>query len=418
LPSSANGKPAPFSQREKGNAFVFPLSLWERGDGLCQRVRVAFPRRVGYDYRMNHLKYSKNELLNRVYWVNNFRIVFGFFFFVGLMLLNAFRIVLPVNIVALIMLGIAVLVYGALSFLYLSTQKPALTEIIFISVFLGIIDIVVITVFVYFSGGYESPYFVFYLLALTSVSLGVPFLTFSVFLMAVAASVFYDAMIFLTVFHWIPFYSKTQELSMLGAQDVYLSYASAIFIPIIILFFSFGIYLMVRFMESMRQELEDKVEEEKSIEKIIASLSQVYWILTHVLRLDEMLDKALHKLLEILKINSGMILLIDQKKGLVCRASHDVPAAVCHNFEGKTFKEVSELPANLKGFVWGAEALHNWSIRKLVFHNKPQGLLVFFGKEGEAWIDPRFKEPLDALADELAAAIYYGKLFKKFKADR
>ena len=42
-PSSADAKVAPFSQREKEickSAMRITLSLWERGDGLCQRVRA------------------------------------------------------------------------------------------------------------------------------------------------------------------------------------------------------------------------------------------------------------------------------------------------------------------------------------------------------------------------------------------
>lgn len=368
---------------------------------------------------MTHARYSKNEIHERVFWVNNFRLFFGLAFFVGLILMNALSVSLSVDVLLLIMVGIAILVYSLLSFAYLSTQRPALNELVFFSVFLAMIDMVVITIFVYFSGGYESPYFVFYLLALTTVVMGIPYLIFSVFLLAATASIFYDLMIFFTSFEGVlPFYSRLHGRTFLTGQDVYLSCLSAFIIPAVIFFFAAGFYAIAKFMENIRQESDNRIDAEKNVERTISSFSQVYFILTHVFKLDEMLNQALGKLLEILNLNSGLVLVLDAEKKLVSVASHNVPRGVIDNFEGKPFKEMGDLPPNLKGIVLGGELIHNWSLWKLIFHDKPQGLLVFFGKEGETWIDPRYKDSLDAIADEMASAIYYGGLFKKLTSKK
>jgi hypothetical protein len=360
-----------------------------------------------------HARYSKNEIHERVTWINNFRLFFGLAFFAGLILLNAFRVSLSFDALILILVGIAVLLYSLLCFAYLATQKPALNELVFFSVFMAMIDMFVVTIFVYFSGGHESPYFVFYLLGLTTVVMGIPYLTASVFVLAGVASVFYDLMILLTNLGGMPFYSRLHGRVVLTPQDAQLGLINALIIPVVIFFFAAGFYAIAKFMENIRLESDSRIDAEKNVEKTLSSFSQVYFILTHVFKPDEMLTQALKKLLEILKLKSGMIMTLDSQKRLVCSADHDVAKGVIDNFERKPFKEMSELPANLKEIVLGGELIHNWSSWKLVFHGKPQGLLVFFGAEGEEWIDARYKDALEAVAEELSAAIYYGGLFKK-----
>jgi len=361
-----------------------------------------------------HARYSKNEIHERIFWVNNFRLFFGLAFFVLLIMLNALSVNLSVDVLLLIMIGIAILVYSLLSFAYLATQRPALNELIFFSVFLSMLDLAIITIFVYFSGGYQSPFFVFYLLALTAVTMGIPYLTASVFLLAGAASVFYDLMIFFTNYDRVlPFYSRLLGRTQITSQDLLYSWLSAVIIPVIIFFFAAGFYAIARFMENVRLENDNRVDAEKEAEKALSSFSQVYFILTHVFKQSEMLAQALAKLREILGLNSGLILVVDGDKKLALAAAANVPKGVIDNFVGKSFREMEDLPPNLKGIVMGGELIHNWSLWKLVFHNKPQGLLVFFGKEGENWIDPRYKESLDAVADEMASAVYYSNLFRR-----
>ena len=360
-----------------------------------------------------HARYSKNEIHDRVYWINNFRLFFGLAFFVGLIVMNALKVELSLDVLILMFVGIAILVYSLLCFAYLATQKPALNELIFFAVFMAMIDMFVITVFVYFSGGYESPYFVFYLLGLTTVVMGIPYLTASVFVLAGVSSVFYDLMIFFTNVKGLPFFSRLHGRAVLLPQDAYLGTFNMLIIPVVIFFFAAGFYAIAKFMESTRLESDCKIDAEKNVEKTLSAFGQVYFILTHVFKPDEMLNQALKKLLEILKLKSGMILTLDSQKKLVCAANHNVAKGVIENFVHKPFKEMSELPANLKEIVLGGELIHNWSSWQLVFHGKPQGLLVFFGAEGEEWIDPRYKEALEAVAEEMSSAIYYGNLFKK-----
>lgn len=361
-----------------------------------------------------HARYSKNEIHERIFWVNNFRLFFGLAFFVLLIGLNAFCVNLSVDVLLLIMIGIAILVYSLLSFAYLSAQKPALNELVFFSGFLAMLDMAVITIFVYFSGGYQSPFFVFYLLALTTVVMGIPYMTFSVFLLAGAAAVFYDLMIFFTNYDRVlPFYSRLLGRTPLTDQDVLFSTLSAAIIPLIIFFFAAGFYAIARFMENVRLENDSRIDAEKEAEKSLAAFSQVFFVLTHVFKQPEMLSRALAKLLEVLNLHSGLVLVVDRDRKLALGAAASVPKGVIDNFVGKSFREMEDLPPNLKGIVLGGELIHNWSLHKLIFHNKPQGLLVFFGKEGESWIDPRYKESLEAVADEMASAVYYSNLFKK-----
>jgi hypothetical protein len=360
-----------------------------------------------------HARYSKNEIHDRVVWINNFRLFFGLAFFAGLIVLNALKVAMTLDVLILFMVGIAILVYSLLCFAYLATQRPSLNELLFFTVFMAMVDMFAITVFVYFSGGHESPYFVFYLLGLTTVVMGIPYLTTSVFALAGLAAMFYDLMIILTNFHLLPFFSRLHGRVALNPQDAYLGLLNALIVPIVIFFFAAGFFAISKFMETVRLESDNKIDAEKNVEKTLSSFAQVYFILTHVYKPDEMLNQALKKLLEILKLKSGMILTLDSQKKLVCAANHNVQKGVIENFEHKPFKEMSELPANLKGIVLGGEFIHNWSSWKLVFHGKPQGLLVFFGAEGEEWIDSRYKESLDAIAEEMSAAIYYGGLFKK-----
>ncbi len=362
-----------------------------------------------------HPRYAKTEIFNRIRWVNNFRIVFGSIFFIGLILMNVSRVILPEPTFVLVLVGLFILFYAILTYYYLETQKPTLNELILLSVFLGVVDLIFITAFVYFSGGFESPYFVFYLLVLTAVLVSAPYFPKAVFLGAAATAVFYDSILFLTAYGMIPYYSRRGEVFSLLDIQVRQSMVNSILVPAVIFFFSLGVFMVEKFLEKERQDLKAKIESDRSFETKVTALSSVYWTLTHVLRPEPMLSQALSKTLEALGLSSGMICLVDPRKGLTCRTKQGVSQEIVYNFEGKKIVEVAESLPNLKGIIVGNEVIHNISIRKLFFRNKALGLLVLFGKEGEEWLDPKLNVCLDALADEIAAAIYYGKIFKTLK---
>jgi hypothetical protein len=315
----------------------------------------------------------------------------------------------------LMLIGIAILFYATLTFYYLATQKPALSEIIFLSVFLGVVDIVFITAFVYFSGGIESPYFVLYLLVLSTVLVSSPYYPQAVFLWTAFAALFYDAMVLLTMFDLIPFYSRSAEVTALGPQYVRISQMSLLLIPLLLFFFSFWTYTVMKLLQRERGELETEVESEKKYEKMLAAFTAVLWVLTHVFRLDTMLGKALDKLLGALGLSSGLVLLVDKQNKLVCLAEQGVPPVVVDIFHGKNARQAEVTPANLKGILFGEDVIRNLAVKKIVFRQKQLGILVLFGKEGEEWWVPKFEAQLASVTDEMGVAINYGKMFRQLK---
>lgn len=361
------------------------------------------------------IRYTKSEITNRVHWVNFFRVIFGSIFFAGLVLMNAFHVSLPAPTVVLTLIGLFILFYAMLTYYYLKTQKPSLNEIVFLSVFLGIVDILFITAFVYFSGGYDSPYFAFYLLVLATVPVVTPYFIQSVFLWAAVATALYELIITATMSNQIPYYMRGVGISYMTEHQERISVISAFAIPTIIVLFSLGVYALGRVLESERQKLWQEMAEAKGLDKKIVALSSAYWTFTHVFKPEIMLNQALDKILEALGLSLGMVMLLDRQNNLACRVCRNVPREVIDSFHGKSLKQAAETPPNLKGIVIGGEVIRNIVVRSLVFHNRSIGLLVLFEKEGEERIDARLKEPLDAVADEMASAIYYGKLLRRLK---
>ncbi|MDD4178630.1 MAG: hypothetical protein PHH14_01085 [Candidatus Margulisbacteria bacterium] len=367
---------------------------------------------------MKQAKYNKAEIIRRVILVNNFRLVFGLCFFVGLLLLNISRISINVPTATLFFLGFFILFYALLTYYFLKTQQVSLTEIMYLSVFLGILDLLLITTFVYFSGGIESPYFVFYMLILSSVPVKIPYFSKSVFLWAGAASVFYDLMIYFTVVGLIPFYSRSSGVVDIGIADIRLNIINALLIPAVLFFFSAGIYLIAQIMASERLEIEEERNKERDLEKKITEFSSLFWILTHVFNVEKLMEKSLDKILELLGIRSGMIMLADKDGQLFCQAKREIDRSILETLEGKTIKQLPVAPSNLKAIILSDAIIHHISVRKLVFNHKIIGALILFGKEGEDWLEPTVSSCLDAATSEIAAAVYYNRLFKKYKSDQ
>ncbi|MFH1347130.1 MAG: hypothetical protein ABIH22_00385 [Candidatus Margulisiibacteriota bacterium] len=360
-------------------------------------------------------RYTKAEITDRCSWTNNFRIILGTVFFVILVLLNLFRIELPGYIFVLSLIGLFVFFYGLLTYYYLSSQKISLNEVIFLSAFLSVMDLLVATVFVYFSGGYQSPAFVAYFIFLAIVPFWAPYLPFSPFFWAVFCSFFYDVMLLLTAAEIIPYISLHSGVSSLSPAIRQAIAVNAVVVPIMLLGFAFGEYMILKYLRGKRGELEEELDHEKDLERRYASFASVFWILTHVLRIKEMLTEALEKMLEILSLRSGMILILDPKKGAVCSAIKGIPDDVVKAICGKQVKEIDDIFTNLQGIFLGKEFIQKELIKKLTFHRKTVGFLILFSKEGGMRISSELKEMLDAVADEMAAAIYYGKLLRRFK---
>jgi hypothetical protein len=128
-----------------------------------------------------------------------------------------------------------------------------------------------------------------------------------------------------------------------------------------------------------------------------------------------MLAQALEKLLEALGLSAGMIMLADPKKGLSCVAKQGVPAELPAAFAGRRLEGLTTEPVNLKGIVIGGEVIRHTAVMTLAFHHRRLGALVLFVKEGEETLDQKVVPVLEALADELAAAIFYSRLMGRLR---
>lgn len=366
-----------------------------------------------YDVAMKY-RYSKTEIADRVDLINNLRLAFGLVFFASLALMNVFRVDLSLQALLICLVGSFVLFYGLLTFLFLRSSKPALSELIFLTAFLGLVDFIIVTVFIYFSGGFASPYYYFYVIALALLAIAAPYFTFTAFIWAAVAIIFYEAMAFLPFSGAIPYFSRS-GIATLQPADTPALVSSALIVPIVIVAFSIGVFFVIKFMEAQWDKVQARISETEGLEKRVAAVSSVYWVLTHVANLENMLGRALEKLLEALGLTSGMILLANPKRGMTLKAKKGIPPKVAEVFRDQSVAELSDPHFNFVGIVMDGDFICNWTIKKLVFNQKTTGFLVIFGKEGEAWLGPQLDESLNAVADEMAAAIYYSRFARPLK---
>lgn len=360
-------------------------------------------------------RYTKAEIIDRYYWTNFFRIILGAAFFFILVLFNFFAIELSENILFLMVIGLFVLFYGLLTYYYLEKQKVALNEIIFLSTFLSIVDLIVVSVFVYLSGGHESLAFVGYFLFIAVVPFWAPYIPFSPLFWAVFASFLYDVMLLLTSGGVIPFYTLQKGASAVTPLIAKSIAINAVVVPTMLVGFALGEMMLLKYLRGRRAELEEELDHEKIVERRYASFSSVFWILTHVIRTSQMLTKALEKILEILSLKSGMILILDPKKGAVCSAITGIPDEVVKAVCGKQVKEINDIFSNLQGIFFGKEFIQKELIKKLVFHRRTVGFLILFSRGEGVHVSSELREMLDAVADEMASAIYYGKLLRRIR---
>jgi len=356
--------------------------------------------------------YSKSEIVNRYFWTNNFRLTLGLCFFIVLVILNILRVQLPVNIFVMMMVGLFVLFYSIITFYYLLTQKASLTELIFLTTFLSVADLFMITIFVYFSGGYASLYYVGYFLFVALVPFWAPYFKNAPDIWALIASGFYIALLGATTFNFLPYVNPSGDVLSMTPALIKSSLLNMFIIPAILMAFAHGQYFVLRYLREERAGLEKDVTQQKDVEKQYSAFSSVFWILTHVYRREQMLEEALAKILKILNLRSGMILLLDPRRGINCAVRQGVPESLCQAFTGKKLTEVDALFANLKGIFLGKEFIQEEFIRKLVWRRRTVGFLILFSREATRQITPGLSNMLDAVADEMAAAIFFTKFFK------
>ncbi len=362
--------------------------------------------------------YSKSEIVHRYFWTNNFRLTLGLGFFIVLILLNVFRIELPVNVFVMMVVGLFVLFYSILTLYYLQTEKASLTELVFLTTFLSVVDLFMITIFIYFSGGYASLYFVGYFLFVALVPFWAPYFKNSPNAWAAIASGFYITLLGATMLGFLPYIDLSGNVSSLDPALARASFVNMLIIPVILLAFAQGQYYVLRYLRQERVDMERGLAHEKDVEKQYAAFSSVFWILTHVHRSEQMLDEALDKILKILDLKSGMIMLLDPRRGISCGVNKGVPEQICQAFKGKRLTEVDALFSNLKGIFLGKEFIQKEFIRKLVFRQRTMGFLVLFSRDESVDISAGLNKMLDAVADEMAAAIFYAKFFKALPKGR
>lgn len=363
------------------------------------------------------VRYSKAEVLSRVAWANHFRIIFGSIFFFGLIVMNSLGIFLREPTIVLVLIGLAVLFYALLSYYYLTTQRPSLGETIFLSVFLGVVDMLAITVFVYFSGGADSPYFVFYLLVLAAKLISTPYFPQAVFLWAAVAAFCYDALLLLLLTGFLPVYARGAEIVGLTPAVAHSITTNFFLIPAVLFFFALGVYLIGQVTRQERLTLQSELEGEKELEKKLAAFGQVNWLLTHMFSLDTMLNDVLAKLLDILDLGSGLIMITDQKGALVPKAAKNVPPELLAVFSRQNLKQLDISPANLKGIMIDNDVIHHLMLKKLAFQKRSLGLLVLFCREGEHCPNAKLSAALEPIVDELSVTLYYARLFRRVKAE-
>jgi hypothetical protein len=280
-------------------------------------------------------------------------------------------------------------------------------EAIFLAIFLTAADLLCITGFVYFSGGVESAYVPLYLFILISIPITMPQFQYGIFVWTLTATFLYDAMLLMTYFDLVPFYSRHTVVLAMGPANLRLSLISCFLTPAIFLFFAVAVYIGAGYLRGQRARLEEEVARETELGKQVQGFAEVHSILTHVFTPEKMLNQTLKKLLEVLHLSSGLILTLEPRGGLVCRSRQGVPAELVQVFQGKSLKAAAGNRENLKEIVVAGESIQNISSRKLIFHRRELGLLVLFGKEGEPWLEPKLAAQLQALVDEIGAAVFY-----------
>jgi hypothetical protein len=239
-----------------------------------------------------------------------------------------------------------------------------------------------------------------------STSVYAPFSPALVFVLAGISSTAYALLHLLVLAKSIPYFSSYEGVlisdSLINKQSI----QNAVLIPFVFFFFSLGVYLFSKYFRKEREEFQTEIELRTTQGNKFVSFSSLYWILANVFDLEEMLNKALVRILELLNIKSGMILVFDNKQGLSCPAKVKVPENIEKMFLSKGKDELDKLSVAEGEFAGSGKLLF---IKRLEHRGAIVGVLVLFGQEK---IDPQVIPPLEMVLRDMASAIKYGKAFR------
>jgi|GEM_PF-6617553 len=187
---------------------------------------------------------SDTPFINRLLLVNGIRLALGAFFFVYLAALSLLKLYFSPGAEAVIFLGLYLFSYSLLTQYYLKTQKAiARTEGIFLSVFITLLDILLITASAYFTGSGESPFSVFYLLSLLATSFIFPYYLPGMLIWPAVVTIFYEGMLFLTRAGLLPAFPRfwSEQYSAAAGQ---ITLVNALGIPLILFAVSLVAYFI------------------------------------------------------------------------------------------------------------------------------------------------------------------------------
>ncbi|HTY13391.1 MAG TPA: hypothetical protein VMD02_04305, partial [Candidatus Omnitrophota bacterium] len=313
-----------------------------------------------------------------------------------------------------LMLGLYFFVYAILSRYYLSIQRTFnLGELLFLSVFLSILDLIFVTSFVYFTGAAESPYFVLYLLNLATIAIEFPFFPQALFIWSFCATAGYDVMIFMNLMARPIFPGFTPGSERAWPVVFRLSLINGIGVPVMFFFFSGVAYYIIAIMRRLRKRLDRMTVNEVGSQEEIAALSNISWITTKINDLDNMLERVLEQTFKVLRVSSGAALLYSQRGKCSTKISKNAPASIMDYICSRDPEaKISEKDPAFKKLM-EQEKINEFFIKPIVTpRGKKIGKLVFFSRTNEEF-SKRGLFLLDSIVNELSVSLAYALMYER-----
>jgi hypothetical protein len=368
-----------------------------------------------------NLHFTKAELVDRLILVNSFRLVLGSVFFVFLIILFFLRLYFSPGTEATLFLGLYLFSYSFLTQYYIKTSKRlALVEVLFLSGFVLLLDIILITGFVYFSGAGESPFFIFYGISLINAVFTIPYFLPSVFICWGIITFLYEGILFMVASGQLPTFPRFL-VGQIGTEVSWrITLTNAVGVPLILLGLAIVAYLLAKYLLVERRRFERILVEDDTTQEEIAAVSNISWILTRINDVDYMLEQVLEESFKILKLHSGAIFIVNPKnKHYHKKVSIGVPSALNDYLTKlKPGHLPSEDDRNL-AHLMKQEKMESLICRPLLAPRGVKlGMIIFFVKEGEG-PGKRGLFVLDSIVNELGIALAYalfcGKLLPRIK---
>jgi hypothetical protein len=367
---------------------------------------------------MENITFSKQELIERLVWVNNFRFLLGLFFFISFSVLLFFRLFVDPGYEAALIAGLFLFSYSFLVRYYLNSQKTiSLGEVIFLSIFLAVMDMTITCSFVYFTGAAESPNFVLLFLNLISVIMTFPYFLQAVFVAAATASLGYEFILWSHLNGYRPFLQGLTPGSERSHEVMErLTLIHALTIPVLLFIVAAVAFFLSRHIISIRKRFDKILIDEGQSQAEITSLSNISWILTRVTDLNYMLERVLEEVFKILGVSSGGIFIISSKTGYFQKkASIGLPTPlITYLAKLKPGTLPNEKDATLKKMIADEKITEMLAKSILAPKEVQMGYIVLFSR-GEEQFSKRGIVILDSIVAELSIALGYACFLEKVK---